>query len=987
MRPYLAIIKDSFRAAMASRVLYVLILLITILLLALAPLHMRETLDWELNRQTNVKKPERLLRQIVEKHDQEGQQPIARIWELLPQKTRKKMIEIVERPEDTGLGDPDVPGSTPKVIEDIHTYDELIVQLNGIIENPNFYRPEDWEGRNLPSEADDLIENGVSGLSEIRKKRLNRLLVSSAVAPSIDTGNETALDFHYAIWRIPITVGITHQQFAQTLTAELPWYFEKLVLSVGLLIAIIVTANMIPETFESGSLNLLLSKPISRWGMYTSKFFGGCVFIALCAAYLFIGIWLWMGIAMGVWDRAILFSIPLYVIVFAIYFSVSAVVGLVWRSPIVAVILTLLFWAFCFSIGSVYSVFNTKMKNSEFINLLPVEEKVYPSDLLHQVSSWDSSDNQWSNQLEAELGEQGAIAFGINSFLVPLREVPAFPGLDNFLAPVYDSENSRIIASRYEFGQSMSSGKKKLFVSDVEEIDFKEVGHFPRDAVELFQNEKGIVAVTSDGSFYLMNESKFETATQGLEADKQEMPEFDAADKFYVTNGRLKTSGELMSSVEKIITETSNSETAFGNTDEAIKIAKEFVQRMAQLDDKVFVKDGGITNLDPMEYRAYCLLSEGKCALMVRIPKYRKFTDDAKDSLELLVWSVATEASSKYLEPDVKLGIGLRGIIKWGASMTGDVGSETPKAKYKDKIDALAEFFVPSPNAMEIGKKIKEIEDERKADIASKGGLFDKIGPDRPTSIRSANHVDYSYVRDEFASYQRGKLIVFRADGDRYNQHATLKINLGFDKNMTCRLAYQGDTVLLAFGNGKVITVDAEKMVEKNEYQPESRSAIEEVGGSPDGQHFAVLYRNGNLWMLDSNNDQEMHKADVTGQGQVCAFAFGPENLWVSDNTDRATRYPTSGGSVEQRLAPSGNWIQKMFRFGLRPFYKACPKPGEFYKVVTHLSSSGDTEANADVDLNETIQSSDPWAPLWSGLAFMFTMLAIGCLIFQFKDY
>ena len=102
-------------------------------------------------------------------------------------------------------------------------------------------------------------------------------------------------------------------------------------MSIGLLIAILVTANMVPETFEPGSLNLLLSKPISRWGLYTAKFVGGCVFIALCAGYLFLGVWVWLGLAMEVWDRAILLSIPLYVIVFAIYFSVSAFVGLLWR--------------------------------------------------------------------------------------------------------------------------------------------------------------------------------------------------------------------------------------------------------------------------------------------------------------------------------------------------------------------------------------------------------------------------------------------------------------------------------------------------------------------------------------------------------------------------------------------------------------------------------------------------------------------------------
>ena len=841
MRPYLAIIKDSFRAAMASRVLYVLLLLITMLLVALAPLHMRETLDWELKREANVKYPDRLLRRIVERRDTTRDPGIARIWEMLPEKTQQKMLEIMERPEGEGLEDPDIPGSSPKVIEDIHTYEELISELNTIIEDRSFYREQDWENRNLPEEATELIGQGVAGLSDIRVKRLNRLLIATAVTPTIDTGTSTALDFYYAIWRIPINVSMTHQQFAQTLTSELPVYFDKFVMSIGLLIAILVTANMVPETFEPGSLNLLLSKPISRWGLYTAKFIGGCVFIALCAGYLFLGVWLWLGLAMEVWDRAILLSIPLYVIVFAIYFSVSAFVGLLWRSAIVSVILTLLFWAFCFSIGSIYGFVNTKMKNSEFISLLPVEDQVLASDLLHQVNSWDAPDNAWEKEIEAELGEQGSIAFGINSYFIPLRNVPAFPGLENFLVPVYDKSNSWILTSRYEFGQFMSSGKKKLFAADAESMNFREVGRFPRDTVKIFATKKGVVTATSNGDFFRLVEDRFRPAFAG--AAEMEKPAAESA----------TASNESGESTEK----SQNSGT------------------------------------------------------------------DENES--------ATDASDE---------------------------SEADKPKKAQ----------PKP--------------------AESPDLFERIGPQQPVSIRSAERVDYSQVRDEFVIYQNGEIRIFRAVEDEYQQHASLKLDLGFDKNMTTQIAFAGDTVLLAFGNGKIITVDAAPLVEKNEYQPESRSAIQQVGGSPSGQYFLVLYRNGHLWMLDTENEQQMRKANVLGQGAVNTFAFGEgDQLWVSDNTDRATKYDLSDGSREIRLSPTGGWIEQIYRMALRPFYKVCPKPGEFYKVVTHLSSSGDTTENEDVDLNKTLQASDPWSPLWSGLAFMLGMLALGCVVFQFKDY
>ena len=484
------------------------------------------------------------------------------------------------------------------------------------------------------------------------------------------------------------------------------------------------------------------------------------------------------------------------------------------------------------------------MKNSEFIDLLPVGDQVLAADLLHQVNSWDQPSNAWEKEIEAELGEQGSIAFGINSYFIPLRNVPAFPGLENFLAPIYDQQTSRIFTSRYEFGQFMSSGKKKLFVADSDSMKFREVGRFPRDTVKIFATKNGVVAATSDGDFFRLVEDRFKQAYDGAVV------------------------------LEKPAAETTTTTTTTTTSDDSRESAEN--SEAAKTDENETTSE--------------------------------KSRDDNKNSAQ-------------------------------------------PK---------LAE----SPD------------------------LFVRIGPRDPVSIRSAERVDYSIPRDEFVVYQNGTIKVYRAVDDGYQQYASLELDLGFDKNMTTQIAFAGDTILLAFGNGKIITVDAAQLAERNEYQPESRSAIQQVGGSPSGRYFLVLYRNGNLWMLDTENPEQMRKASVIGQGEISTFAFGGnDQLWVSDNTDRATEYDLSTGAKEIRLTPTGGWIERTYRMALRPFYKVCPKPGEFYKVVTHLSSSGDTTENEDVDLNKTLQASDPWSPLWSGLAFMLAMLGLGCLVFQFKDY
>lgn len=823
MRPYLAIIKDSFRAAMASRVLYVLLLLITLLLVALAPLHLDESLDWRLGSDINVHKPDALIRKIVK--DRETSPAVIRVWSMLPGSLQQEMTAMAGQAKTNRQAKPGA--QQQDALKNLFTQERLIEKLNEIISQPGFYHPEDWQDRALPTEAKELIDSGVGTLSEIRSKRLNRLLLAQIFPGFIDSGNSSALTIKYAIWDSPIPITMTHQQFAQMLTSStpwmsLPWYFEKLVLSVGLLIAIIVTANMIPDMFEPGSLNLLLSKPISRWGLFTSKFFGGCVFIGLCACYLFMGLWLWMGLAMGVWDRAMLLSIPLYILVFAIYFSVSAVVGLIWRSPIVSVILTLMFWAFCFAIGSMYTPFERKMTNSEFNSLLPVNDQVYAADVIHRLKVWDDKEKQWEQSLESSMGEEVELQFEVNSYMFTMKEFPAMPGIRNFLPPIFDRTNSQILSSSYDLGKSLASGKKPLYagrVVDGKDPRFVEAGNFPVDAVAMFETTNGVVVANSNGLFYRLDQ--------------------DALDKLLPAKQSVSNKTDHQSSEEN-------------------------VKRTSQLKSK---RSG------------------------------------------------------------------------------------------------------------------------RKELSGSDGNLFKRIGPDRPLSIRSADHVDYCVERDQFAVYRRGKLRLFSFDGQQYMQHAALELDLSFDVGITCRLAYQGNTILLAMGNGKVITIDAETVLEKNEYQPENRSAIETVAGSASGRYFAALYRNGNLWLLDTESEERMQIAPIIGQGEVCAFSFAGEDLWVCDNTDRATHYDLSSNKVVVRHSPNDGRLKSFYRYLLRPFYKICPKPGEFYKVVSHLSSAGDSEANESLDWNKTAEPSDPWSPLWSGLLFMFGMLFLGCVVFQFRDY
>src|SRR5688572_300987 len=94
MLPYLAIIKDSFREAFVSRVLWILLVLSTLVLLLLAPLGLEEQSATELLEDDLLDAPA-LAARIESQGKADRQSPGRRIWTLADEKLR---LAIERRP-------------------------------------------------------------------------------------------------------------------------------------------------------------------------------------------------------------------------------------------------------------------------------------------------------------------------------------------------------------------------------------------------------------------------------------------------------------------------------------------------------------------------------------------------------------------------------------------------------------------------------------------------------------------------------------------------------------------------------------------------------------------------------------------------------------------------------------------------------------------------------------------------------------------------
>ena len=774
MRPYFAIIKDSFRAAWASKVLYVLLGLITLLLLALAPLHYQESLDWKLIPSNYIREFGSISERLFDNKDSADEPLIGEIWQAFPQGLRDDITSTFEQPANKR--------NNPNK-RNMDMFNELIGELNNVIKEPEFFEKADLSQLGIDQEIDSARQNGDNLESQ---RRLNRLIVAELFSPYIDAGDTSSMTAYYGPWRLGFldSLGASKGQFTSGIAAYIPGILDKFVLSIGLAIAIVVTASIIPETFEPGSLNLLLSKPVSRWGLYLAKFIGGCVFIAICATYLFTGIWLWLGLALGVWENAILLSILLYIIVFGIYFSVSAFIGLVFRSTILAIMVTLLFWSACFLVGTSYGFLDTKLQNGRIVKLAESEKTVVALDRMSQLTYWQPRSKQWVSPYSQTDGQEDRRSVGAVSWLGDLEEFPLPFG------PLVNPDDQRLVAGRTSMSNLLTFGQQELLASSPGGGTMQPKGNFPRGTIDFLQGAEDLIAVTGEGKFF-----------------------------------------------------------------------------------------------------------------------------------------------------------------RFGQKKQVDASNKTPKTKPSNK-------------------------------------LFVQLGPDKPTPVSSRGVCAINQKTSEIAVYGNRVVSVFRPTEQGYLFDRSIEVETKAPDSMSALLAFEGDTIMLALGNGQIITLDGDTLEELFGYRPDIHHAIENVVATKDGRWFFVLYRDGTVRMLDTQNPDAMALAPFSGQGNISAVCVSNTgDLLVADRGNRVTRYDQEKFEPLKTVRPDDGTIEQIYYLGIQPLYSIWPKPGEFYKVVAWLAHGDDGAPVNEIDLRLKPKYRSPWAPLTSGLAFMAVMLGLSCLYFWRKDY
>jgi len=128
---------------------------------------------------------------------------------------------------------------------------------------------------------------------------------------------------------------------------------------IATILALVSTAGMIPDLVAGGNIDMMLSKPISRARLFLTRWATGLLFVGLQAFVFTLASFLVIGIRGGAWEPALFIAVPVLVVFYSYLFCVCALVGLITRSAIASLIVTLIFWVLLFCVQQAEIITNS----------------------------------------------------------------------------------------------------------------------------------------------------------------------------------------------------------------------------------------------------------------------------------------------------------------------------------------------------------------------------------------------------------------------------------------------------------------------------------------------------------------------------------------------------------------------------------------------------------------------------------------------------
>jgi ABC-type transport system involved in multi-copper enzyme maturation permease subunit len=111
---------------------------------------------------------------------------------------------------------------------------------------------------------------------------------------------------------------------------------------LGILLSVFATASLVPRMVEKGTIDLLLSKPISRPALFLSRYLGAWLVTAATLVYLVGGLGAILALKTGVWNGGFLLSGLVIAIYFGCLLAFLVLAGVVLRSTTTSIMVAAL---------------------------------------------------------------------------------------------------------------------------------------------------------------------------------------------------------------------------------------------------------------------------------------------------------------------------------------------------------------------------------------------------------------------------------------------------------------------------------------------------------------------------------------------------------------------------------------------------------------------------------------------------------------------
>lgn len=424
MKPYIGILIDSFWEAVGNKVLWALLIGWSLILLALAPFGYVSERSFQLS-STDIDNRTRLVEKLAKAAKGQGPKAAQAVASQLEQEFLAEIKKAAEDENSRSM-------RSSQVAEG----------LNQALKAPELYSEDAFPTAKKRARLEPLIQDSPESLNESDLEELNRELIQLAFPLELNRPRGEQLWIGYGGFKIGDPLAISRRQISQFLEPIFLGIVIKLGLAVlAVFVAIIVTSPIIPDTFRSGSLHLLLSKPISRVWLYLSKFFGGCTFVFLNITFVLIGLYLIAGLRFGIWNNGLLACIPLLLFVFIIFYSVSGFAGLIWGNAIVCVVACMIFWFSCFALGFMHDAMMPQVEIMPQISRIKsIDGKLTSVNERGDFNVWNEEFSVWQPGIKQENGGQKR-TFG----------------------PIYDAERKQVIVKsffRVPFGNLVARSRK-----------------------------------------------------------------------------------------------------------------------------------------------------------------------------------------------------------------------------------------------------------------------------------------------------------------------------------------------------------------------------------------------------------------------------------------------------------------------------------------------------------------------------------------------